>query len=466
MAEQIFISYRRSGGDIYAKSICEALKNRGYTVFYDIDSISGGYFDDRILNAIAGCDDFLLVLPPNSLDRCWNEGDWVRLEILEAMKHGKNIIPVLLPGFTFPADLPADIAAVARYNGVSFVMQYFDAVIDAIVKRLSARTGGTATARTETPPPAPPKATPKPTPQEPTAPTEPPRYESEGLSMVKCEGGYKVTGTGTENRARIGVPHMYMGEPVISIGKEAFRTLIKQVTIDLPRGLRELHPLAFAGCYRLTGIEIDAQNPYYCVQSASLFTKDMKTLIRHANLRTQDTYTVPEGVLHIHDFAFMEEFFEEVKLPESLQTIGAFAFRRSEKLELVEIPQGVTSIGEGAFWGCHWLRIITLPEGIKRIESGTFSFCSLLSSVALPKELRFIGACAFDGCSSLRKIEIPASVTEIDREAFKGCTSAQEIIFAGTKKEWKKVHIGDGAFKDVPARVIKCTDGEVRRWFI
>ena len=144
MAEQIFISYRRSGGDIYAKSICEALKNRGYTVFYDIDSISGGYFDDRILNAIAACDDFLLVLPPNSLDRCWNEGDWVRLEILEAMKHGKNIIPVLLPGFTFPADLPADIAAVARYNGVSFVMQYFDAVIDAIVKRLTGERVGHA----------------------------------------------------------------------------------------------------------------------------------------------------------------------------------------------------------------------------------------------------------------------------------------------------------------------------------
>jgi len=43
MFEQIFISYRRDGGDVTAKLICEALKNRGFTVFYDYDSISGGY---------------------------------------------------------------------------------------------------------------------------------------------------------------------------------------------------------------------------------------------------------------------------------------------------------------------------------------------------------------------------------------------------------------------------------------
>ena len=42
MSEQVFISYRREGGDIIAKLICESLKNNGYTVFYDYDSISGG----------------------------------------------------------------------------------------------------------------------------------------------------------------------------------------------------------------------------------------------------------------------------------------------------------------------------------------------------------------------------------------------------------------------------------------
>ena len=68
MSDQIFISYRREGGDIYAKAICDALKVRGFSVFYDFDSLQGGFFDDRIHKAIEECNDFVLVLPPNSLD--------------------------------------------------------------------------------------------------------------------------------------------------------------------------------------------------------------------------------------------------------------------------------------------------------------------------------------------------------------------------------------------------------------
>ena len=137
--EQIFISYRREGGDVSAKLICEALKNHGYTVFYDYDSLSGGYFDERIFDAIHGCKDFVLILPENSLDRCVNEDDWVRQEITSAFKEGKNIIPVMLPGFKFPTNLPKEIENVSRINAVQFVVNYFDSVMEAIIKRLKSR---------------------------------------------------------------------------------------------------------------------------------------------------------------------------------------------------------------------------------------------------------------------------------------------------------------------------------------
>ena len=45
MDNQIFISYRRTGGDTTAKLICETLKNRGFSVFYDFDTLKGGFFD-------------------------------------------------------------------------------------------------------------------------------------------------------------------------------------------------------------------------------------------------------------------------------------------------------------------------------------------------------------------------------------------------------------------------------------
>ena len=137
MDNQIFISYRRDGGDVTAKLICEALKNRGFSVFYDYDTLKGGYFDTRICNAIERCNDVVLVLPPRALDRCSNSDDWLRIEIRHALQHGKNIIPVMLKGFEFPHRLPADIAAISRFNGVRFDMSFYEAVIDKIVEKLS-----------------------------------------------------------------------------------------------------------------------------------------------------------------------------------------------------------------------------------------------------------------------------------------------------------------------------------------
>lgn len=137
MTNRIFISYRRKGADVTAKLISETLKNKGYSTFYDYDGLKGGTFDDKIVQEILNCTDMVLVLPPKGLDRCRKAKDWVRQEISIALQNGKNIIPVMLDGFDFPETLPDDIAEVRRYNGVRFHMDYFDAVIDKIIEKLS-----------------------------------------------------------------------------------------------------------------------------------------------------------------------------------------------------------------------------------------------------------------------------------------------------------------------------------------
>ena len=136
-SHKIFISYRRDGGDITAKLICEALKHRGYDTFYDYDALKGGVFDAQIRQEIINCTDMVLVLPQNALDRCVNDDDWVRQEVALALEKGKNIVPVMLRGFEFPEVLPEDIDKVRYYNGVRFYMEFFDAVIDKIEEKFS-----------------------------------------------------------------------------------------------------------------------------------------------------------------------------------------------------------------------------------------------------------------------------------------------------------------------------------------
>lgn len=136
---QVFISYRRDGGDALAGRIADRLKSLGYCVFFDVESMRSGTFNTQILSAIDRCKDVILVLPPNGLDRCANSEDWVRQEICHAIKQQKNIIPVMMRGFTFPDVLPPELDSIRFLEGVAASNDYFDAVIDRLVSLLESR---------------------------------------------------------------------------------------------------------------------------------------------------------------------------------------------------------------------------------------------------------------------------------------------------------------------------------------
>lgn len=137
--KQIFISYRRRGGDAAAYLLYEKLTNLGYKVFYDIESLHNGRFDSKIFESIDRCHDVLVVLSPDALDRCANEGDWVREEIAYSIKNGKNIIPLFMEGFDWPSNMPEDIINLKNYNGIPLTFRFFDGVMDKIIENLDQR---------------------------------------------------------------------------------------------------------------------------------------------------------------------------------------------------------------------------------------------------------------------------------------------------------------------------------------
>ena len=125
----VFISYRRDGGDQTAKLIQQALEKRGYRVFFDVESLHACNFNTALLAEIDACTDFIVVLPPNALDRCVNEDDWLRREIEQALQGDKNIIPIMMRGFEFPDNLPASIDPIRHRNGLTATTDLFDAYI-------------------------------------------------------------------------------------------------------------------------------------------------------------------------------------------------------------------------------------------------------------------------------------------------------------------------------------------------
>ena len=92
-----------------------------------METLRTGKFNEQLFGAIEQCQDFVVVLPPNALDRCVNEDDWVRLEVCHAMKHNKNIIPVILNGFQWPNPMPVGMEELCNYQAITASsIEYFD----------------------------------------------------------------------------------------------------------------------------------------------------------------------------------------------------------------------------------------------------------------------------------------------------------------------------------------------------
>lgn len=139
MSYDIFISYRRKGaGAGVAGELQAKLENLGHKVFLDVDEIGSGQFPVQIENAINECKDFLLVLSPGTLDRCIDEEDWVRREIVQAQNAKKNIIGVGLPGFIMPKAeaLPEPLKPLTTIQVFLWIHEYRTASFERIVENL------------------------------------------------------------------------------------------------------------------------------------------------------------------------------------------------------------------------------------------------------------------------------------------------------------------------------------------
>ena len=111
----------------------------------------------------------------------------------------------------------------------------------------------------------------------------------------------------------------------------------------------------------------------------------------------------------------------EIKLPNSLKTIGYDAFSYCEILKSIAIPNGVTELPgnyshsnevfRGVFFDCTNLESVTLPSSLKKIGECTFINCENLKDITIPKGIEVIDRSAFSGCKSLTEISIPDGVT-------------------------------------------------------
>ena len=267
-----------------------------------------------------------------------------------------------------------------------------------------------------------------------------------------------------------------IGTGVTSIGSYAFSSCTSLTSVTIPDSVTSIGGYAFNGCTSLASIDVDPDNAYYKSIDGNLYNKDGKILIRYAPGKTDTTFSIPDGVTSISDYAFDEcTSLTSVTIPDSFTSISNYAFYGCTNLASVTIPDSITSISDYVFDKCTSLASIdvdpdnayyksidgnlynkdgktliryapgktdttfSIPDGVTSIRYKAFSGCTNLASVTIPDSFTSIGSSAFSNCSSLASVVIPDSVTSIGYEAFYGCSSLTTINYCGTEAQWNAI---------------------------
>lgn len=131
----VFISYRHDGGQYLALLIYDYLTKNGKTVFWDNQSLKSGEYEQQIYDVMKECKDVLVILSPGSYERMQEEGDWVRKELLCAMKAKRKVLLVpmenvkILDENEVKEKLPEELYGISRFHGIGVGAATFDSDI-------------------------------------------------------------------------------------------------------------------------------------------------------------------------------------------------------------------------------------------------------------------------------------------------------------------------------------------------
>ena len=140
-----------------------------------------------------------------------------------------------------------------------------------------------------------------------------------------------------------------------------------------------------------------------------------------------------------------------VTIPNSVTSIGNYAFHNCSGLTSVTIPNSVTTIGISAFSGCRGLTSVTIPNSVTSIGSYAFSNCTGLTSVTIPNSVTSIGSSAF---SNVRHIEYYGSATGSPWGAISmnGVTEG-DFVYSDATKHNLVGYVGNGGNVIIPSNV-------------
>lgn len=155
------------------------------------------------------------------------------------------------------------------------------------------------------------------------------------------------------------------------------------------------------------------------------------------------TVNFAEGTTYIHGGMFAGSGLTEINLPDTVATVGDYAFSNCRSLNSFITGSSLQSIGENTLANCTSLKDLEFLDQLTSIGEGAFYGCTGFTELDLPETLSEIGTEAFGNCTSLKKVILPVTVMDgssyyysyytggscAAQGIFNGCSNLEEVIF-------------------------------------
>lgn len=253
---------------------------------------------------------------------------------------------------------------------------------------------------------------------------------------------------------------IHLPEGLTTWGDYMFYGCASLESVDISAKLEDIGAIPFLGCSTLKTLNLSEDNQTYALVDGNLYNAEQSVLYVYPAGKTEESFTVPDGVLVVYAGAFLNAAnLTSITFNQDLQYIGEMAFDFCTGLTDISIPESVETIGDTAFADCTALTSVTF-EGDQTAETdnliiGSYAFyCDdALKQVTLPKRVSEIGEYAF-GCTESETTddegETTTEITELTDFTLIGYTGAAsdyvkdceaDITFQRLDIDWKGIII-------------------------